>query len=235
MGRAWVLLGMLLSTSTIAALELTGEGTISTEWIDRGISQTAGRPAFQFGLELAADSGVYLGAWGSNVDFGGCCDERLQFDWTLGVARPWREMTWDAGLTWSSFPGTSQDLDFAEYHLGLGWRRHGVQASWTPDFANLGRELWYVELNGEFELPWHALRLLLHAGYTHGSALHQRFADETGLQPYRDWQLELARDFGQFTVMLGWADTDLRGEFRVRDRAEHNDGRLFLAVATTFP
>jgi len=235
MGRTWVLLGMLLSASAAPALELTGEETINTKWLDRGISQTAGRPAFQLGLELAAESGVYLGVWGSNVDFGDCCDEQLQFDWRAGLVRAWGEVTWDAGLTWSSFPGTAQDLDFAEYHLGLGWRRYGFQASWTPDFANLGRELWYVEANGEFDLPWQALRLLLHAGYTHGSALHQRFADQTGLQPYRDWQLELARDFGRFTATLGWADTDLGGEFRVRHRAERNDGRLFLAVSTTFP
>jgi uncharacterized protein (TIGR02001 family) len=237
MGRAWVLLGMLLSASAAPALELTGEAAFSTEWVDRGVSQTAGKPAFQLGVALAADSGVYLGAWGSNVDFGGCCDERLQFDWTLGIARPWHEITWDAGLTWSSFPGATQDLDFGEYHLGMAWGRYGFRASWTPDFANLGRELWYLEANGEFGLPWWALRLLLHAGYTHGSALHRRFADETGLQPYRDWQLALARDFDRFTVTVGWADTDLGGDFRVRDSAEHNDGRLFLeiSISTALP
>lgn len=235
MGRAWLLLGMLLCTGAAQALELTGEAAISTEWVDRGVSQTANKPAFQLGVALAANSGLYLGAWGSNVDFGDCCGERLQFDWTLGVARPWGAITWDAGLTWSSFPGTTQDLDFVEYHVGLALGRYGLQAFWTPDFANLGRELWYLAAHGEFELPWQALRLLLHAGYTHGSALHRRFAAETGLRPYRDWELALARDVDRFTVTLGWADTDLDGDFRIRDSAEHNDGRLFLEVSTAFP
>jgi len=230
-----MLLGMLLSAANASALELTGDLTVSTEWLDRGVSQTAGKPAIQAGMELAADAGVYAGVWGSNVDFGDCCSERVQFDWTLGLARPRGGLKWDAGLTWSSFPGTSQDLDFAEYHVGLAWSDYGIQANFTPDFANLGRELWYVELNGAFALPWHELRLLLHAGYTHGSAAHERYLDQTGLRPYWDWQISLERDFGPVTATLGWADTDMGGQFRSRGPVEHNDGRLFFTLSASFP
>jgi uncharacterized protein (TIGR02001 family) len=235
MRQAGMLAGGLLLAGNAFALEVTADWTLSTEWFDRGISQTAGNPAVQAGLQLAFPAGVYLGGWGSNVDFGDCCSERLQFDWTLGVVRPWGETAWDAGLTWSTFPGTTESLDFVEYHLGFDWRNYGIQASWTPDFANLGRALWYYQVNGSFALPWQDLRLLLHAGYTRGSALHQRFADETGLEPYGDWQVSLERSFGRFNVTLGWADTDMGGEFRIRDRVERNDGRLFLALSASCP
>lgn len=216
------------------AWEWSAEWALRTEWIDRGISQTAGNPAVQAGIELAAPAGVYFGLWGSNVDFGDCCDETVQLDWTLGIAGTVQEIGWDAGLTWSSFPGASPDIDFVEYHLALEWRNLGIAAYWTPDFADLGEEVWYFELGAGFDLPWQEARLLLHLGYTDGNALHERFVDETGLRTYWDWQLALARDFGPVTAMLGWTDTDLGGDFRVRDSAERNDGRLFLKLAGSF-
>lgn len=235
MGRAWMLLGMLLSAGTTSAQQPAGHWTVATEWIDRGISQTAGRPAMQGGLELATEAGIYLGAWGSNVDFGGCCSESVQLDWTVGVSRPWGAMVWDAGLTRSSFPGTSENLDSTEYHFGVNWRNYGFGVAWTPDFGNLGCELWYFAADGAFELPWRGLRLSLHAGYSRGNALRQRFADETRLEPYGEWQVALERDFGLYTATLAWADTDMGGEFRNRDRVEHNDGRLFFALSQRIP
>lgn len=230
-----MLLGMLLGSASVPALELSGQISIGTEWIDRGISQTAGEPALQAGLEIAAESGAYLGAWAGNVDFGDCCSERVQLDWTAGIAGHRGGLEWDAGLTWSTLPGASGDPEFVEYYLGLGWRGYGFGASWTPDFAGLGRELWYLEINRGFQFPIYELRLSVHAGYTHGSALHRRYANETGLEPYADWQLALERDFGRVTATLGWADTDMGGDFRVRDSVEHNDGRLFLMLSASFP
>ena len=41
-----------------------------TEYFFRGITQTGEKFAVQGGLDYAHNSGVYLGAWGSNVDFG---------------------------------------------------------------------------------------------------------------------------------------------------------------------
>lgn len=231
MRGSWVLIGTLACATPAIALDWSGELTAATEWMDRGVSQTAGDPAFQASIEVASEPGVYLGLFGSNVDFGDCCSERLQFDGTLGVARPLGALEWDFGVTLSRFPGTSENLDFEEYHLGFRLRNVAFAAYWTPDFAGVGREAWYMELGADHELPWHAVRLLLHVGYTHGSALARRFVDDTGLEPYRDWQIGLQREFGRITATLAWADTDIGGELRNREPAEFNDGRLFLAVS----
>jgi uncharacterized protein (TIGR02001 family) len=231
MQRSWVLIGTLACATPAVALEWSGELAAATEWMDRGISQTAGDPAFQASIGLATDPGVYLGLFGSNVDFGDCCSERLQFDGTLGIARPLGALEWDLGVTLSRFPGTSENLDFEEYHLGFRWHNLGFTTFWKPDFANTGREAWYMELGTDYALPWQALRLLLQVGYTHGSALARRFVDDTGLEPYRDWRIGMQRDFGRVTATLAWADTDIGGELRNREPAEFNDGRLFLAVS----
>ncbi|MNO03014.1 putative bacterial protein [compost metagenome] len=44
--------------------------TAASDYRSRGISQTLGDPALQFGATLQHSSGLYLGAWTSNVDFG---------------------------------------------------------------------------------------------------------------------------------------------------------------------
>lgn len=53
-----------------------GVGTISanvgvvSDYRFRGISQSNEEPALQGGVDYAHDSGVYLGLWGSSVEFG---------------------------------------------------------------------------------------------------------------------------------------------------------------------
>jgi uncharacterized protein (TIGR02001 family) len=228
------LLGWLACSPVAGAYEISSSWTLASQWVDRGVSQTAGEPALQGSLDVALESGAYLGIGGSNIDFGVCCPEWLQLDGYLGFAKQHGDWRWDAGLTRSTFVGARSDADFSEYHFGLDWRSLGFRASWTPDFADLGREAWYLELNGAFALRWQEMRLLLHVGYTHGAALQSRFAEATALEPYGDWQLALGRDLGRFSVTLAWADTDMGGPFRVRDKAGMNDGRLVLAVSTIF-
>ena len=50
----------------------------------RGISQTSKKPAIQGGVDFAHKSGLYLGAWGSNVkwveDFNGATKGNLEID-----------------------------------------------------------------------------------------------------------------------------------------------------------
>lgn len=229
-----LLLGTLLTAANGAAPEWSALIAAQSEWVDRGISQTAGKPALQAELALDTRSGVYFAALGRNVDFGDCCDERFQLDGTLGLARQPGAIGWDVGVTWSSFPGASQHRDFAEYHVGTSWRESAFVASWTPDYEKLGREAWYLQLSHEHPLPWRAATLRLHVGYTRGSALHEQFAHTTGLEPYLDWQVGVARRFDRLTASIAWADTDLRGDFRNGDPAGRTYGHLVFGVAARF-
>ena len=47
----------------------TSNVTLASEYIYRGIGQTNRKPAVQGGVDYAHSSGVYLGAWGSNVSW----------------------------------------------------------------------------------------------------------------------------------------------------------------------
>ncbi|MEJ2521643.1 MAG: TorF family putative porin, partial [Gammaproteobacteria bacterium] len=63
--------------SAAAAAGVSATVTATTDYVFRGITQSAEDPALQGSLDYEADSGFYVGAWASNVDFDDCCDESV--------------------------------------------------------------------------------------------------------------------------------------------------------------
>jgi uncharacterized protein (TIGR02001 family) len=58
------------AVGTVARAEVSSTVTLASDYDFRGISQSAKDPALQLSLDWAGDSGFYVGAWASNVDFG---------------------------------------------------------------------------------------------------------------------------------------------------------------------
>jgi uncharacterized protein (TIGR02001 family) len=52
-----------------AASPLTGNMTIASQYVFRGLSQTNGKPAIQGGLDYTHASGLYVGTWLSNISW----------------------------------------------------------------------------------------------------------------------------------------------------------------------
>lgn len=75
-------------------------GTITSDYISRGVTQTQNRPAFQPWVEVESN-GFYAGLWASNVRFGGVDPDRVEVD-IYG------------GYRWS-IENTSFDVGYARY------------------------------------------------------------------------------------------------------------------------
>ncbi len=60
----------LTSISSHAEPTLTGNFSLTSDYLFRGISQTNEGMALQGGLTLTAESGFYVSTWGSNISFG---------------------------------------------------------------------------------------------------------------------------------------------------------------------
>ena len=75
-------------------------GTVTSNYISRGVTQTQNRPAFQPWVEVESN-GFYGGLWASNVRFGGGDSDRVEVD-IYG------------GYRWS-FENTSFDVGYARY------------------------------------------------------------------------------------------------------------------------
>jgi uncharacterized protein (TIGR02001 family) len=66
------------------ASDVTGNATLTSDYVWRGTSQTMGDPAVQAGVKLAADNGLYASVWGSNVEFAPGLHASSEFEFLVG-------------------------------------------------------------------------------------------------------------------------------------------------------
>lgn len=82
--------------------DLSGSVAVTTDYIYRGLSQTAGQPAAQAGVQFQSLSGWNAGVWGSSVDFQN----------GAGIAY---ELDLHAGYSWSLSPDWSMQVGYVHY------------------------------------------------------------------------------------------------------------------------
>jgi uncharacterized protein (TIGR02001 family) len=220
---------VLLASTTIAQAEITGNVAVVSDYNWRGITQTSGDPALQGGIDYAHESGFYLGAWGSNVDFGDCCDENIEVDLYAGF-RGGDAVTWDIGFIYYLYPG-AEDIDYPEIYAGLGWEWLSGKIWYSNDFGNTDESAIYLEGNASYELPAN-FALQGHVGYSDGSAIEAL----TGEDSYFDWSVGVTYALGHFTLGLKYADgSDLKAFDGTPDDVSSSEGAAIFSVATTFP
>ena len=91
---------------------LTANVGLFSQYVFRGIAQTAGQPAVQGGFDCAHSSGFYLGTWASNIswleDFGLYNRSSLEWDFYGGYKNTFpgsEDWTYDVGLYYYYYPG----------------------------------------------------------------------------------------------------------------------------------
>ncbi|MBI3523869.1 MAG: hypothetical protein HY066_04970 [Betaproteobacteria bacterium] len=89
---------------------VTGNATLISDYIWRGLTQTWGRPAMQAGVEAAHASGAYAGFWASNVSSQWVPGATLETDWYGGVrgnfAGAASGLGYDVGAIYVYYPGS---------------------------------------------------------------------------------------------------------------------------------
>jgi uncharacterized protein (TIGR02001 family) len=203
--HAFVLLSAASFAPGARAADVTFYGVVTTDYVFRGVSYSDGHASVQAGTDVALDSGLYLGAWGSSVDIsGGQTRQRnLQMNYYLGYDRELRG-DWGIGanVVFYTFPGTEGeiDYDFLEYSIVANFDdRIWLEYSHSPDLFHSGRDTHNLDLYAEWSLPAH-LMLGGGAGYYDVSQLSGR--------GYTYWQVGVTRTFGRVDIDLRYHDTD---------------------------
>jgi uncharacterized protein (TIGR02001 family) len=225
------LAAVALSLTAIAAqAEVTGNAAVVSDYNWRGISQSAGDPALQGGIDYAHESGFYVGAWGSNVDFGDCCDENVEVDLYTGF-RGGDAVTWDVGLIYYFYPG-ADDLDFPEIYVGLGWEWLSGKISYSNDFGNYDESAFYYEANAAYDLPAN-FGINAHLGFSDGDGIEAAYGQDN----YFDWAVGVTYDISHFTLGLKYADgSDLETlDGTLPDDVSNSEGVAIFSVSTSFP
>src|SRR4051812_38519191 len=97
----------LLAVGSAANAGVSSTWTLASDYDFRGITQSAGDPALQGSLDFATDSGWYVGAWASNVDFGSA-DVDYELDLYTGFSGTSEGgLGWDVGLIYYTYPDES--------------------------------------------------------------------------------------------------------------------------------
>ena len=106
-----------MSTSAIATDEVGVSANVSmtNNYVWRGMTQTANKPAVQGGLDLDY-MGMYLGTWASNVDFGSAATTEL--DGYFGYGGELAGIEYDIGFIKFAYLNEA-GINFEEAYLGL--------------------------------------------------------------------------------------------------------------------
>lgn len=214
--RAWVIAWLLIGPAAASAaslgqsgLDLSANVALATEYTFRGISQSDEHAAIQGGFDLSHDSGLYLGAWGSNVDFNDGDQASIELDYYGGYAGSYAGLGTDLGIIYYSYPGASSRLDYdfweaylkASYQLGALSLDGGVDFS--PDYVVASGSAWHYHVEashslfGPFALSGSVGYQMIHA--------NARF----GTPDYLDWKLAISAAWNAYQVELGYVDTNL--------------------------
>ena len=147
----------LLAAATAANAEVSSTWTLTNDYDFRGFSQSAKDPAVQASLDYAHDSGWYVGAWASNVDFGEDADVDYEVDLYTGFSGGAEDgLGWDVGVVYYTYPDES-DFNYLEAYGSLTYDWFKAKLWYSNDFGGDTTDgdtsAIYIEANATFPLP----------------------------------------------------------------------------------
>jgi len=215
----------LTCAALTAQAEVTGTIGAVSDYDFRGVSLSAKDPALQGSIDYAHDSGFYVGAWGSNIDYGDDVDGDIEVDLYAGFANQINDdLGYDVGLVYYTYPGSDDIEDYPELYAGLTYKWLEVKQWYSNDYGGLDVDAFYTEANGTFELPAN-FSLGVHLGYNYGDA----FEDFE----YLDYSIGVGYTLSHFDVGLKYVDNDM--DDQTESDVFNSEGRVILSVSTTFP
>lgn len=198
----------LISEKDVGGKFSANVGLVS-EYMFRALSQSGnGTPAIQGGFDFNHDSGVYVGVWGSNIDFGGNIETDFYAGWSGDVGGK-DGVGLDAGVILYHYPGadSGDNLDYVEGYVGVSKdfkvAGAGLKASYSPDYTASSGDGLYLE--GNVDVPaGKYFTVNLHAG-------RQWVDDNTafGFDDYTDWLLGVSFSLFGFDAQVAYIDNDL--------------------------
>ena len=215
---ASVLAGLAFASTAHAGT--TGSVTVTSDYIFRGVSQTNQEPALQGGLEYAAESGAYIGAWGSNVSWlsdlsstAAPISSSLEIDVYGGYRGKFSDtVSYDVGALYywypGDFPSGFNSADTLEVYAGItvaASEKITLGAKYSVAATDL---FGYADSSGSGYLDLSA-NVVVAEGWTLGAHAGKQWIDGNGAFEYADWKLGVTKAFSNgFSVGVAYTGTD---------------------------
>ena len=214
--------------SVATAAEVSGNVSLTTDYKFRGISQNDTDPAIQGGFDVAFENGIYVGIWGSVVDFQDpdSSDADFELDYYAGYGgKITEEVTYDVGFIYYDYPGSDEtefaltgkrDLDYQEFYGSISFSDFTLGAAYSDDYWLETGEFFYVygdyslSLPQEFSLDFHygLNSFEFDSNDSNAKDAEQAFLGD-GEDSYSDYSITLNKSWSGVDFSLSWVDTDL--------------------------
>lgn len=198
---------LLFGSMSASAAEISGNVSLLSDYVYRGISQTSENPAIQGGFDVAAENGLYVGVWASNVDFDGSIEIDIYAGYGGAISE---EVGFDVGVLRYEYPDDAQDgapeSSFNEIYASLGFKGFTLGLAYSSDFFYESGKATYLYLDYELGLP-NDFALSFHYG-------DQSIDDNAqfGTPNYAEYSIGVSRSFSDIDFALTWHGTDLSGD-----------------------
>jgi len=198
----------------------SGNVSLTTDYLYRGMSQTGGGPAIQGGFDYANPNGFYIGAWGSNVSWVPASSASLELDTYLGYRNSFAEdFSYDVGFLRYNYPGYYASgvtkADTNEIYGLIGWKWVTLKYSYAlGDIFGVAADSGssYVDLSASYTLEGSGVILGAHYGKQTVKATDSSNLVTSGYAKdgadYSDYNLSVAKDFSGYVWKLLYSDTN---------------------------
>ena len=193
---------------------VSGNAAVTTDYRFRGVAQSGGDVAIQGGIDVAHDSGFYVGTWGSSINFAGGTEIDVYGGWSGDITSG---LTADVGLLYYFYPDAGGvgggATDFFEPYASLSTTIGPVEAtvgaaySWGGQSALASQDNIYVYTDLGVGVPGTPVTLSGHLGYSDGQSFLSTLqgADNN----YVDWSIGADYSVSEnLTLGIKYTDTD---------------------------
>ncbi|WP_084397838.1 TorF family putative porin [Henriciella aquimarina] len=195
----------VMATPAIAEGEWSGNVTLTSNYVFRGITQTDEGPAVQGGFDYASDS-FYVGTWASAIDYDNGTSAEIDFygGWTPTVG----VFDLDIGAIYYYYPDAPDDPEqnFAEVYAGASTTLGefvdvGASIAYSPEFYGETGDAFYYSASAGIPLGEY-FGVDASVGYSSGD-------EDEGFTDYTDWSIGLTTSVEGFDFDFRYIDTDL--------------------------
>jgi len=198
--------GLTAIAATPALAQFSANGTIISNYVWRGVTQSSDNPAVQAGIDYGFGNGLAVGAWASSIDFGDQSPLELDIYGSYAGELGTMGTGFEVGVIGYLYPNSdsaSPDFNFVEFYGGLSHDFGPAAVSGTIYYSpdSLGTSTIYY--TGGLSIP---------VSEMFGLAANVGHYDyETGTD-YTDWNVGASVAFDIFTLSLMYSDNDLPGD-----------------------
>lgn len=219
-----------------------------SQYIFRGLTQTANKPAIQGGVDFTHSTGFYAGAWGSNISWledakqGGAGfgydNSSLELDIYGGYRAAIKDVSYDIGLLQYVYPGSpaagAARAETTEVYGSLAYKWVTAKLSVAVSdkvFANRDAVgTYYADVTANYPVT-DTITLTAHVGRQEYRGSPSGVSND--LYSYTDWKLGASKAFDNGLV-VGAYYTDTNGKLAGYGPAAYAGGNIADAQGTVF-